>query len=132
MAGQLLRFSTPYRDPGTKWFVSWKDYPFDNYPPYLGGFFILTSQDVTWYLSAAIPFVKPIHIDDAYIGIVAAKLGITLRSCPGLIRQMPGSVSHDAVDMNFKGILGFHMISSPESLLATWNLYKQSQKSHIK
>lgn len=128
MAGQLLRFSTPYRDHGTKWFVSWKDYPFDIYPPYLGGFFILTSQDVTWYLSASIPYVKPIPIDDAYIGIVAAKLGITLRSCPGLVRHMPGFASHAAVDINFKSILGFHLISSPESLLATWNLYKNRNK----
>ncbi|XP_062569668.1 uncharacterized protein LOC134231713 [Saccostrea cucullata] len=123
-AGQLLRFSTPYRDEGSKWFVSWKEYPFDKYPPYLGGFFILMSQDVTSYFSTAIPYIKTIPIDDAYLGIVAAKLNIMPKSCPGLVRNMPGSVSYAAVPMNFKTVIGYHLITSPESLLATWNLYK--------
>ncbi|XP_061169107.1 beta-1,3-galactosyltransferase 5-like [Saccostrea echinata] len=130
LAGQLLRFSTPYRDEDSKWFVSWKEYPFDKYPPYLGGFFILTSQDVTSYFSIAIPYIKAIPIDDAYLGIVAAKLNIMPKSCPGLVRNMPGSVSHAAVTMNFKTVIGYHLITSPESLLATWNLYKHFKQPH--
>ena len=128
LAGYLTRNSSPYRDEGSKWFVSLEEYPFVKYPPYLGEFFILMSQDVARSLSIAIPFVKPLPLENIFLGIVAAKLNIKPRSCPGLVRDLHKSLSLVNSNINFKSVLGYHSISSSESLKVTWDLYKDCQK----
>lgn len=123
MAGKLLPRSTPFRDNGSKWFVSWEDYPFDKYPPYLAGGGVLMSWDVTRAFAAAFPYVKTITIDDSYLGIIAKKLNITPRNHGGMVIRNPGKDTKAAMAMNFASVVAFHRIPSPESMQATWNQY---------
>lgn len=75
-SGTLLPHSTPFRVNGSKWYVPWEDYPFDNWPPYLAGGAYFVSMALARKFNLAFPYVKPLHIDDTYLGIVARKLGI--------------------------------------------------------
>lgn len=75
-SGTLLPHSTPFRVNGSKWYVPWEDYPFDRWPPYLAGGAYFVSMALARKFNLAFPYVKPLHIDDTYLGIVARKLGI--------------------------------------------------------
>lgn len=75
-SGTLLPHSTPFRVNGSKWYVPWEDYPFDRWPPYLAGGAYFVSMSLARKFNLAFPYVKPLHIDDTYLGIVARKLGI--------------------------------------------------------
>lgn len=75
-SGTLLPHSTPFRVNGSKWYVPWEDYPFDRWPPYLAGGAYFISMALARKFNLAFPYVKPLHIDDTYLGIVARKLGI--------------------------------------------------------
>lgn len=75
-SGTLLPHSTPFRVNGSKWYVPWEDYPFDKWPPYLAGGAYFVSMALARKFNLAFPYVKPLHIDDTYLGIVARKLGI--------------------------------------------------------
>lgn len=72
--GSLSKSGVPYRDKSTRWYISPGDYPFDKYPPYLGGGAYVISTSVAKTFQIAFPYVKFIPIDDAYLGIVAKKL----------------------------------------------------------
>jgi hypothetical protein len=76
ITGYLLPGSTPYRDINSKWYISDDDYPFDRWPPYLGGGAFVLSMQMASKFQIAFPYVKAIHIDDTYLGIVAKKIGI--------------------------------------------------------
>lgn len=123
MAGKLLPNSVPFRDNGSKWFVSWEDYPFDRYPPYLAGGGVLMSWDVTRAFAAAFPYVKTISIDDSYLGIIARKLNIAPRNHGGMVIRNPGQNTKSAMPMSFQTVVAFHRIPSPESMMATWKQY---------
>lgn len=123
MAGKLLPRSIPFRDNGSKWFVSWEDYPFDRYPPYLAGGGVLMSWDVTRAFAAAFPYVKTISIDDSYLGVIAKKLNIAPRNHAGMVIRNPGKDTKSAMTMNFGSVVAFHRIPSSESMQATWNQY---------
>ncbi|XP_052074027.1 beta-1,3-galactosyltransferase brn-like [Mytilus californianus] len=75
-SGTFLGRSVPYRANGSKWFIAWEDYPFDRWPPYLAGGAYFVSMPLARKFNLAFPFVKPMHIDDVYLGIVAKKLEI--------------------------------------------------------
>ncbi|XP_062593308.1 beta-1,3-galactosyltransferase brn-like [Saccostrea cucullata] len=76
LSGYVLPMSEPFRDKSSKWYVPFEDYPFHRYPPYLAGGAIIASMDVVQQMTAAFPYVKYLVIDDAYLGIVAYKLGL--------------------------------------------------------
>ena len=74
--GILAHESPPVRDVRSKHFVSLSEYPYDIYPDYLAGSYILTSIDVIKMFQSVFPYVKYLPIDDSYLGIVAKKLNI--------------------------------------------------------
>ncbi|XP_062607286.1 beta-1,3-galactosyltransferase brn-like [Saccostrea cucullata] len=76
LSGYVLPMSEPFRDKSSKWYVPFEDYPFHRYPPYLAGGAIIASMDLVQQMTAAFPYVKYLVIDDAYLGIVANKLGL--------------------------------------------------------
>lgn len=74
--GFLIACGEPERTVTSKWRISNENYPFDLWPPYLAGGAFVTSFSVARKFQIAFPYVKPIAIDDAYLGIVAKKLSI--------------------------------------------------------
>jgi hypothetical protein len=71
MIGHKLSFSTPFRRRSWKCFISVDEYEYDLWPPYLIGGTILTNMQVVNILSRSIPYIKIIHIEDTFIGIIA-------------------------------------------------------------
>ena len=78
MLGHLLKWAFPKRSKKSKWYVSYSEYEYWFWPPYLAGGSILTHINVVKRIYHAFPFVRYIHIDDAFVGIVANFLRIML------------------------------------------------------
>lgn len=57
-----------------KWSLSRSEYPLPNFPPYPSGTVQLISYDRLVEMSIAMAFVRPIRVEDAYLGIVTHKL----------------------------------------------------------
>ncbi|XP_021351525.1 lactosylceramide 1,3-N-acetyl-beta-D-glucosaminyltransferase-like [Mizuhopecten yessoensis] len=101
--GSLSKKGVPYRDKDTRWYVSAEEYPFDLYPPYIGGGAFVVSYDVAQRFRLAFPFTKYMPIDDAYLGIVARKLNIVPRLDKKFLSYYRGAIarecSHDASEL---------------------------------
>ncbi|XP_069104883.1 uncharacterized protein [Argopecten irradians] len=67
------------RDQKSRWSVRLADFRHKVWPPYLRRGCMLISRDVARKMTEAFPYVKYIHIYDAYLGIVAKKLSLTLQ-----------------------------------------------------
>ncbi|XP_063399465.1 beta-1,3-galactosyltransferase brn-like [Mytilus trossulus] len=78
MIGYKANFENPYRRKNSKWYISVTDYEFDVWPPYIIGGTMITNLHVIKTLREGIPFSKVIRIEDAYIGILANLLRISL------------------------------------------------------
>lgn len=66
------------RNKQSKWYISAKEYPDKLFPPYISGGSMFISMDIVEHMKKAFPHVRPIFIDDVYLGIVAKALNITL------------------------------------------------------
>ncbi|XP_033760321.1 beta-1,3-galactosyltransferase brn-like [Pecten maximus] len=75
-AGTLASKAVPYRRHETIWSLTFSQYPYDYFPPYVGGGAYIVSHDVARRFAASFPYVQFLGIDDAYLGIVAKKLDI--------------------------------------------------------
>lgn len=80
--GHKMRSQEVVRDPESKWYVSWKDYPRDSYPPYASGIGYLLSFDVVQRVARRTSFHHPFPVEDAYMGVLAEDLGVGLRDTP--------------------------------------------------
>lgn len=78
--GSLAVDAKPYRNRGERWFITTQQYPFDVFPPYIGGGAYAVSSDVARKLQMAFPHVQYLGIDDVFLGIVARKLNLKLTS----------------------------------------------------
>ncbi|XP_052070511.1 beta-1,3-galactosyltransferase brn-like isoform X1 [Mytilus californianus] len=78
MIGYKANFEKPYRNKSSKWYISVTDYEFDVWPPYIIGGTMITNLQVIKTLREGIPFSRVIRIEDAYIGILARLLKISL------------------------------------------------------
>ncbi|XP_060083201.1 uncharacterized protein LOC132562474 [Ylistrum balloti] len=105
-SGSLAVKARPYRNRGERWFVTVHQYPFDIFPPYIGGGAYIVSADVARKFQMAFPHVKYLNFDDVYLGIVARKLDIKPTSDMLLDTLFPGALaeecSHKADDL-FRG-----------------------------
>ncbi|VDL92278.1 unnamed protein product [Schistocephalus solidus] len=72
------------RKPGHKWAVSREDMPFFMYPDYAAGPCYFLGSEALESLSIAAAFTKPFSMEDAYVGLIAAKLGIKMHQLPGV------------------------------------------------
>lgn len=77
--GRLLRKDAPIRDPEDPFYVSTGDYPAQFFPDLIQGPVYLFSYDTLTLMNGAMGKVTPIAMEDAYVGLLAAKGGITPR-----------------------------------------------------
>lgn len=75
----IIKNEQPFRNKSSKWYLSREEYPYDYFPTYHAGGAILISMTIAKLLKTAFPYVKYIHIDDVYLGIVAMKLDSPLQ-----------------------------------------------------
>jgi hypothetical protein len=87
LSGLVKPPSKPIRKPcnwACKWAISYSDYPWEMYPPYVAAGAMIVNQEFIADFVAAVPFVKQLPFDDVYIGIVAHKLRIQPQNMPSI------------------------------------------------
>lgn len=104
--------SGPVRDRKSKWFLSWKDFPSDRFPPYLLGGSIVMDMDVVKRFKSEIPFIKLFCIDDAYLGLVAQSLSIEL--------QNESRFSIKYIPEMLHLVFTAHRFSPPSKMMTEW------------
>ncbi|XP_021359510.1 uncharacterized protein LOC110454367 [Mizuhopecten yessoensis] len=77
--GRLVVHAPPYRS-NEKWHLTYQQYPYNRFPPYLSGGAFVATFDVVRKFYFAFPYVKYMGLDDVYLGIVAKKLSIIPRN----------------------------------------------------
>lgn len=76
MYGYMCRLCAPKRFPSSKWYVPFSEYKYLLYPTYVYGGSIFTTSEVIKKMIMVAPYVKHIHIDDVFVGMLAKVLGI--------------------------------------------------------
>ncbi|XP_033757179.1 beta-1,3-galactosyltransferase brn-like [Pecten maximus] len=119
LSGYLLPHSKPYRDVKSKWFVSWEDYGFDWWPPYLAGGAYIVSFSIAQKFHIAFPYVKYIGIDDSYLGIVAKRLGIR----PTHNRYFANRATFPTTDkIRRLNMFASHGFKNPKKMKKVWDM----------
>ncbi|OWF49234.1 beta-1,3-galactosyltransferase brn-like [Mizuhopecten yessoensis] len=71
-----LHEDAPERNEYGKWFISYEDYPFNRYPPFISAGAMLISMHFLKDIQIAIPYTKNFLFDDVFLAIVVFKLGV--------------------------------------------------------
>ncbi|XP_058230364.1 beta-1,3-galactosyltransferase 2 [Hemibagrus wyckioides] len=69
ITGSVISDGRPRRNPKSKWYLSAEMYPENLFPPYLSGAGYVFSVDLAKKISMASKFVRPISMEDVYIGM---------------------------------------------------------------
>ncbi|RZB41646.1 beta-1,3-galactosyltransferase 5, partial [Asbolus verrucosus] len=79
MAGYILRDMLPIREPANKWYVTKEEYRHSKYPPFVSGWFYVTTPKIAGKLVFLSHYFDYFWIDDVYVtGILTQKLRIKL------------------------------------------------------
>lgn len=101
--------SAPHRHQCSKWYVSLKEYPYDQWPPYPSAGSYIVSKEALKLMYYASFFTQHFRFDDIYLGLLAKKLGIEPFHCSKfLMFEAPYDVKE------FKHILTAHGFHSQE------------------
>lgn len=112
--GTITSRAIPFRDKGSKWYISWENYPFDRWPPYIMGGAYIVSMTTAKQFQLAFPYIKQIFMDDAYLGIVARKLHISPLGLPGFYS---GKKKRKSM---LGGMVASHGYDDPSDVIFTW------------
>ena len=83
VGGYCVRYGYPERNPTSKFYFSYEDYPHDTYPPYCSGTAYVTSLSVAKQLYAVSKDVKLFPFEDVFIGLCLVKLKYGWTQIPG-------------------------------------------------
>ncbi|XP_078416674.1 beta-1,3-galactosyltransferase 5-like [Cetorhinus maximus] len=107
------------RNPLSKWYVSWRDYRKERYPPYASGVGYVLSLDVAAALLRVAPSVRPIPVEDAYVGILAEAAGIPVLSSSRFTKH---NVNWRVC--NYRYLMVIHHLSTHEQQVAHNNMVR--------
>lgn len=68
--------AAPHRHQCSKWYVSLDEYPYDKWPPYVGGGAYILSKEALKAMHYASYFTEHFRFDDIYLGLLAKKLDL--------------------------------------------------------
>lgn len=69
ITGSVITDGQPRRDPNSKWHLPEDTYPGNMFPPYLSGAGYVFSVDLAKKISVASRFVRPVPLEDVYVGL---------------------------------------------------------------
>ncbi|XP_060085304.1 beta-1,3-galactosyltransferase 2-like [Ylistrum balloti] len=110
----------------SKWIVTREEYPFDTYPDYIFGGFVVMSMRTVLEMSLAIPYTQPISMEDVYLGIVASRLGIVATNTD--LVDNYGTYSNVK---KFKTLIASHYYPSAVLLRKAWEWHLSIVKNDI-
>ncbi|XP_028852502.1 beta-1,3-galactosyltransferase 2 [Denticeps clupeoides] len=77
ITGSVIRDGRPRRDKSSKWYLSEEVYPQSTLPPYVSGAGYVFSADLAQKISWASRFVRPLPLEDVYVGLCLEVLGVS-------------------------------------------------------
>ena len=121
--GNVWYKAKPNRNITEKWFVSKSEYPDEFWPPYAAGGSFALSYDYARRIKKRFETIKPLYIDDVYLGIVAKKLNIPLTN---------NGKFHPAYYIGaIHRLYSIHNFVSPRKLVKDWNNVKSKIGTNI-
>lgn len=122
--GNNMRGFGPNRNKDSKWYMSPELYPEEKYPPFCSGTGYVFSGDLARKIYGASRRVPWLHLEDVYVGVCLAKLGIEVTPPPNAFLFNHWHVSYSSCKYS-------HLITShgfnPNELLKYWH-HLQSNK----
>ncbi|TSV94884.1 Beta-1,3-galactosyltransferase 2 [Bagarius yarrelli] len=76
ITGSVIIDARPRRNPKSKWYLSKEVYPESMLPPYLSGAGYVFSIDLAKKISMASKFLRPVPIEDVYVGMCLSFLQV--------------------------------------------------------
>nr|XP_040052487.1 beta-1,3-galactosyltransferase 2 [Gasterosteus aculeatus aculeatus] len=76
ITGSVISDGRPRRSRDSKWHLSKEVYPEDSFPPYVSGAGYVFSADLAPRISWASRFVRPIPLEDVYVGLCLRVLAV--------------------------------------------------------
>ncbi|XP_021340075.1 beta-1,3-galactosyltransferase brn-like [Mizuhopecten yessoensis] len=113
--GDCLPETAPFRLT-TKFSVSFEEYPFAKYPPYCGGPGYVMTLPTARKLYREMTHTKTFMFEDVYVGIVAYKLGISIKPVDHFVYAMDGYLHY----LNIQCAVIIHNLT-PELITKIWN-----------
>nr|CAG4642561.1 EOG090X07IA [Evadne anonyx] len=118
-AGYVFGNSAPMRLPWLKWYISWDEYKFNLWPPYVTAGAYIVSRRTLLDLYYASLFTQFLRFDDVFLGLVALKAHIKLQhSSDFYFWKKPYTA------LSYKNVIASHGYNNPEELLNTWQEQK--------
>nr|VZI33367.1 unnamed protein product [Spirometra erinaceieuropaei] len=87
--GHIYDHPLVIRQAGNRWAVTRREMPFYMYPEFAAGACYFIGAEAVESLSIATAFTKRFSLEDAYVGLVAAKMGIKMHKLPGVEHHGP-------------------------------------------
>lgn len=115
-SGDVHENSRVYRSPFSKWYISYKDYPYSKYPSFVSGTFKLLTRNTLQRLYFGSYFTKLIHLEDAFTGIVAFKLNISPTANKNCYSKKLYYVGHES----YKHVIASHGYDNIEEMINVW------------
>ncbi|XP_033735271.1 beta-1,3-galactosyltransferase brn-like [Pecten maximus] len=115
-----LHEDAPERNEYGKWFISYEDYPFNRYPPFISAGAMLISMHLLKDIQIAIPYTKNFPFDDVFLAIVVFKLGIYPQHNSN-IHTGEERVEHNS--MQFHSVIASHGYYNDVLLQAAWRTH---------
>lgn len=125
ITGLVLSVNNVLRDPSSKFYIPHDVYPRSRYPPYPQGMCYIFSMDLPEKILHISRFVRPIFIEDAYIGMCLKRLGITPK------KQNTGQFlikPPERLDRFYYSGLIAILTQSPTQLISYWMDVQSSNK----
>ncbi|XP_053421452.1 beta-1,3-galactosyltransferase 5 isoform X3 [Nycticebus coucang] len=123
--GYLKLNEFPIRKRFNKWFISRSEYPGDKYPPFCSGTGYVLSGDVAslvFNVSRTVPYIK---LEDVFVGLCLAKLGIRPQPLHWEQTFFPEGLKFSVCQ--FKKIVACHFVK-PDDLLIYWQALESSKE----
>ncbi|XP_036383942.1 beta-1,3-galactosyltransferase 2 [Megalops cyprinoides] len=76
ITGSVIADGRPRRNRNSKWHIPEEVFPEDSYPPYVSGAGYVFSTDLAGKISWASRFVRPLPLEDVYVGLCLRLLGV--------------------------------------------------------
>lgn len=113
--------SVPFRDKGSKWYVSREQYPKDKFPIYISGTAYVITGDIITSLYNSTLYVPSLFIEDVYLnGICRERIGAEAFHLSGFdTARSRGKVNGRSFE---KRITGHHF--SPKDIILMWDELK--------
>ena len=121
----------PYRKKGTKWYVTYEEYPDIIYPNFCAGFFFLMTNDVITVLHNKINYTRFLWLDDVWLtGLAVNQTNLKLKSRKDAIVEQDLVVQRFTDYKKSKKTLGGHMGNKVKHMKNLWQKFYQLQNKN--